>query len=135
MPTVFPDLLVPFLAPFILRAVVGLVFVSIGIRTWRKAAHLAHVPVPVVGARAWVPYLVGFLEICLGVMFLAGWYTQAAAAIGILGSIKYAAYHKWYPHMLVEYYPLTPLSAALIAAICVSLLVSGAGLHAFDVYL
>lgn len=135
MPTVFPDLLVPFFAPFILRVAVGLVFVSIGIRTWRRAGTLAHVSLPFIGAQAWAPYLVGVLEVALGVMFLAGWYTQVAALIGILGSIKYAVYHKWWPHMVEEYYPLTPLSATLIAAICVSLLISGAGLHAFDVYL
>lgn len=135
MPTVFPDLLVPFLAPLILRVVVGLVFISFGIRAWRRAGTLAHVSVPVVGAQAWVPYLAGFLLIALGVMFLAGWYTQVAALIGILGMVKYAVYRKWWPHMVEEYYPISPLAAALIGAICTSLLISGAGLHAFDVYL
>src|SRR5262245_3349941 len=128
MLNVFPQLLLPFFAPFILRVVVGLVFVAIGIRTWRKAQHLGQVPIPIFGApMAWVPYTTGFFEIILGLMFITGWYTQIAALIGLLGSFKYAVYYRWYPHMLEEYYPISPLAATLLGAICLSLLVSGAG--------
>ncbi len=128
----FPSVLYPFLAPLLLRLVVGLVFVGIGVRTWRKSRHLATVAVPVVGAQAWVPYLAGLLEIALGLMFIAGWYTQIAAIIGLLGTIKYAVYYKWRPHMLEEFYPISPLAAVLIGAICFSLLISGAGALAQD---
>mgnify|MGYP001570389592 CR=1 FL=1 len=132
MLNVFPGLLLPFLAPTILRVVIGLVFIGLGIRTWRHAQRLANVEVPVVGSRAWVPYLAAFFEITLGLMFIAGWYTQVAALIGALGTIKYAVYYKWWPHMLEKFYPISPLAAGLMGAICFSLLISGAGAFARD---
>ena len=65
-------------------------------------------------------------------MFLAGWYTQIAAILGILGMLKYAAYRRWWPQALAEYFPIGPLSAFLIAMICLSLLISSPGAFAQD---
>jgi uncharacterized membrane protein YphA (DoxX/SURF4 family) len=132
MLNVFPSLLYPFFAPLILRVAVGLVFVWLGVRTWRRAGRLAGVVLPIIGKQAWAPYVAGLFEIALGLMFLAGWYTQVAAILGIVGMIKYAIYHKWWPHVMEEYLPVSPLAIILIAVICLSLLVSGAGALAQD---
>ncbi|HEV7449402.1 MAG TPA: DoxX family membrane protein [Candidatus Paceibacterota bacterium] len=128
----FPMLLYPFFAPLILRVAVGLLFVGVGVRTWRHAARLAEVSVPVLGKQAWVPYFVGLFELALGLMFLAGWYTQVAAIIAIIGVIKYAVYRRWWPQVLAGYFPVSPTTAVLLAVICLSLLISGAGAFAQD---
>ena len=135
MLNVFPGILIPFFAPLLLRVAVGVVFVCIGIRTWRRARELAAIPLPLIGAQAWMPYLAGVLEIALGLMFVAGWYTQVAALLGLVGMVKYAVYRRWCPRLIEGYFPISALAAVLIGAICVSLMFSGAGLHAFDIYL
>lgn len=129
----FPDLLVlGFFAPTVLRVAIACVFACIAWRTWSKADHLGRVALPFIGARAWAPYLAGSAETLLAFMFLVGWYTQIAALIGILGTIKYVCYKLWWPRMLEEYYPMAPWTVFLMSAICLSLLLSGAGALALD---
>jgi len=132
----FPQLLVfGIFAPTLLRVVIAIIFAYVGLHTWRRAAHLAHVRLPIVGAQAWVPYVAGLAELALAAMFLVGWYTQIAALLGIAGMIKYAMYRRWWPQAGAEYLPFSSGVAILVSIICLSLLLSGAGQPAFDVYL
>jgi uncharacterized membrane protein YphA (DoxX/SURF4 family) len=130
----FPSLLTyAFFAPALLRLGLVCVFGYVAVRTWRRAAHLSRVPLPLIGAQAWAPYAAAIAEAALGLMFLAGWYTQIAAILGILGMIKYAAYRVWRPEVMREYFPLSGSAALLVALVCLSLLLTGAGAWALDV--
>jgi hypothetical protein len=129
----FPSfLLFSFFAPTLLRLGLACVLGYMALYTWRRAGHLAQVPLPLIGAQSWAPYLASVAEAALGLMFLVGWYTQIAAILGLLGMLKYVAYRLWWPKVLGEYFPFTGVAALLFAVMCLSLLLSGAGALAYD---
>src|SRR5581483_5512105 len=129
----FPQLLVyGFFAPTIVRVAVALVFAYLGWRTWRRARHLGGVPLPIIGAQSWLPYVAALAEWALAAMFFVGWYTQIAALLGLVGVLKYFIYWKWWRRAQFEYVPFSATTVLLVGAICLSLLLSGAGAHAFE---
>lgn len=127
----FPDLLVySLLAPFILRVVVGLIFVNLGIlafknekKRWVTSLSTLQIPKPEVAVK-----ILGAIEMIGGFMILVGAYTQIAALV--LGLLTFAEAY-------VEYKDPTILKRnfvfySLILAILLSLLLSGAGAFAID---
>ncbi len=129
MLSLFPQIL--FLAPLglaLLRLAAGLTFFGIACSRAGRHTALAEVRFPVVGSGAWIVWLAIIVEGGVGVALIAGAYTQLAAVFGALLAIKSLAWHKRYPQL----FPLEQLPTALLLAICLSLVVSGAGAFALD---
>lgn len=127
----FPALLAYGLfAPFILRVVVGLVFLNLGylkITRERERWMIFMQAIRLRPAKEWAIGL-GILEIAAGGCLIAGFGTQVAA-LALLALVA----KEW----LVEYredvlVPRDIVFYTLLLAILISLLLSGAGLVAFD---
>lgn len=116
MLNVFPDLLAfGLFAPLILRAAVGFVFVRFGLS---KISNYS----------AANKRILGIIEVIIGGSLIAGFYTQIsalAAAIILVGALKIK--HK-NPEQIKSSFGFL----LLLFVISISLLVSGAGLFAFD---
>jgi uncharacterized membrane protein YphA (DoxX/SURF4 family) len=113
----FPELLTySTFAPFILRAVLGLVFLDLGVMKLRRVRL------------GWVPAL-GLLEVIGALMLFAGFYTQIAAlAIVITTGIE--LYIEWKDSQVLKGDFVFYL---LLFAISLSLLLTGAGAFAKDI--
>lgn len=128
----FPELLTyGLLSPFILRVVVGFIFVNLGLlafkgekERWIVSLATLNIPNPKIAVK-----IFGAIEFVGGVMFLLGYYTQIAALV--LALLTFAEAY-------VEYKDPTILKRnfvfyVLILAITLSLLFSGAGAFAIDI--
>ncbi len=128
----FPDLLTySQLAPFILRVVLGLIFIDLGLLKFKaeksrwiisfEALHLkpAEILVSVFGA----------LQLVAGAMLIVGLYTQVAALVLVIltGMEVYTEYKdaRILKRDIVFY--------VLLFSIALSLLITGAGQYAFDI--
>jgi hypothetical protein len=125
----FPDLLVyGFFAPTILRLAGAAAFFFIAYMQWTRRCELADTVYPVLGKGAWVAPSSAVVHAALGLMLLAGWYTQIAALIGIAAAFKGILYAKTMPRFM----PLCRGEYILLIAILASLMLSGAGALAYD---
>ncbi|MEK7194565.1 MAG: hypothetical protein AAB660_02665 [Patescibacteria group bacterium] len=110
----FPELLVyTTFAPFILRLVLGLIYLDLGVLNFKKTGNTK---------------LLGGVEVIGAIMLLMGLYTQIAAILFII--ISGVSFY-------IEYKDATVLKRdivfyLLILAIAVSLLLTGAGAYAKD---
>jgi len=133
MLNVFPSLLTyTFFAPTLLRLGVALILLWSAWQALRHRHRRAALPFHIFENAPWIPYVAALAEAALAAMFIAGWYTQIAALLGIAGALKYAIYRRWWPSALEVYFPISPGAAFLMFVICLSLLISGAGAVAFD---
>lgn len=123
---------IQFLAPFaylLLRVCIGLVLLRLGASHIRNRHALKDT-----FSCNFFPYglffvwYLGIMEIVIGGLFLAGFLTQLAALLGIVLSLKFIVMHKRFAH------PLIPprLTYVLLFFISLSLLITGAGIFAFD---
>lgn len=127
----FPELLIySLLAPFILRVVVGLIFIDLGIllfknekERWLASLSALKIPSPKNALR-----ILGAIEIVGGVMLVLGFYTQIAALVLVL--LTFAEVYTEYKEDLILKRNL--VFYTLLFAICLSLLLSGAGAFAID---
>lgn len=110
----FPELLIySMLAPFILRVVLGLVYLDLGVLNWKKSGKMK---------------VLGLVEVIGAAMLFFGVYTQYAAILFILiGGISF----------YIEYKDASILRRdivfyLLVLAISISLLLTGAGAYAKD---
>lgn len=126
----FPELLdLAYLAPFILRLGFGLVlfitsFHQLLDRHDELSARFKEVW-PKNGTN--ILWIASVVEIVVGLSFIAGFYTQIAALVGIIFSITAITYKKYRQATtrdLVFY--------ILMLVISLSLIVTGAGIFAFD---
>jgi len=125
----FPDLLVlSFSAPTIVRVAAAVLFVYAGYTHWHKREAIAATTFPIVGKGEWIAWLSIIFHFAIGAMLFFGYYTQVAALLGLVGSLKGLVLGKSYREVFV-YSRATYL---LLAAVCASLLLSGAGAFAFD---
>lgn len=129
----FPELLFlgTFLAPFILRVTVGALFITFGYDLLFRRQHTA---VELLqerfgGFSAYIPRLAGAGTILIGLAFVAGFYTQIAALLGILFALKMLVLRKTKYRTLILH---SPALYILILAVSLSLLFSGAGAFAID---
>ena len=110
----FPDLLIySTFAPFILRLVLGFVYLDLGILNFKKSGNIK---------------LLGIVEIIGALMLFFGFYTQLAALLFIIiGGVSFYLEYKDESVMKrdIVFY-------LLVLAIAVSLLLSGAGAYAKD---
>ena len=130
MLSLFPGIL--FLAPLgtaLLRVVAGLYFIYAAYGMMAAKDELRSGRFPLVGHPAEWMVLGGALgTFVIGVLLVVGLWTQVAAILGALGALKFAAYVRWYEPAL----PLSSATGILLFVICLTLIVSGPGLFAFD---
>lgn len=125
----FPGLLTyGFFAPTLLRVVVGLIFFYIAWHTYARRVEIAEVSLPVVGRAAWAVWFAVIVELLIGLALLVGYYTQIAAIVGALAALKFLLLKR----QIGGYAPLSKIASFLLLAICLSLMVSGAGALAMD---
>ncbi len=129
MLSLFPQLL--FLAPLsatILRIAVGITFLTIAYVHWKRREEISQTRFPIIGSGALWIYIALTAETLLGAMLIVGYATQLAALLGFLMTVKHAVFAKKYPRAI----PLCRGEYLLLAAICLSLLFTGAGAFAYD---
>ncbi len=125
----FPDLLIfQTLAPTIIRVAVALTFFYVAYAQFGRREEIAQMRFPVVGAVSWAAWVSIIFFVVVGAMFLFGYATQIAAVITVAALIKCFILKKYYPRLI----PLSRSSLLLLIAMCLSLLVSGAGALAQD---
>jgi len=125
----FPDLLVfQTLAPTIIRVAVAFVFLYVAYAQYNRRAEIAQMRFLVVGATSWAAWVSIVFFVVVGAMLFFGYTTQIAALLAILALIKCFILKKYYPRLI----PLSRSSLFLLAAMCLSLLLSGAGALAQD---
>ena len=128
----FPELFsYTLFAPIILRVVVGLIFLNLGYLKLGKerAGWVSSLKILNVHPAGFFTGLLGLVEILGGLLLFVGAYTQLAALVlGLLALIE----------LFIEYREESILKRdfvfyLLLAAICASLLLTGAGLYAIDI--
>ena len=128
----FPELFsYSLLAPLILRIVVGLVFLNLGFLKLgkEKKGWIASLSILNIKPAGFFTTVLGLIEIIGGFLLIGGAYTQVAALVlAVISTCE----------LLVEYEEESILKRdivfyLLLAAICASLILSGAGLYAIDV--
>src|SRR3989344_7058055 len=114
----FPELLfLGILAPTIVRLAAGVLFISLAATHWSGRGALRNsAPVPH-SLRRFFPELIALLECAIGVLLLIGLYTQIAALLGVLWSIKALFLRGRYPAL----FPLSTSSYVLLGAILLTL--------------
>lgn len=129
--SVFPGLF--FLTPFsatLLRIVAAYAFLYMAnsmVQTREKIANLRDIPL--VGSMSpWMIWVSATITAIVGALLAIGLYTQVAAILGLIISLKHCLGMYWYPSIM----PLSRGTYALLFVICISLLITGAGQIAFD---
>ena len=82
---------------------------------------------------AWIAWFALIIELAIGGMLLVGLYTQWAAILAALSSLKALSFHRFWPEEGRAVFPISSGTAFLLFVISLSLLVTGAGAHAFDI--
>lgn len=131
METLFPQILFlgPLFGPLVLRIAAAIAFGLFAKHLYDDRAEIAAGPFPIVGkpgiVAAWVAVVVASL---ITLSLAAGFMTQLAAILGFVSAAKSALLVKRYPHI----YPWSAIAYFLLAAICLVLIVTGAGAFALD---
>lgn len=129
MLTIWPQLL--FLSPLsatLLRIVAGLVFAYVALQQYHRRETIAGLKYLFVPGGMWIVWTMTVIEIATALSLILGYKAQIGALIGALLALKYCVWHRSYREM----FPLSIVSSLLLLAICVSVLVTGAGIFAFD---
>ncbi len=125
----FPDLLtLGFFAPTIVRVAVACLFLYAAYAVYKHRRSIAHVRLPLVGTAVWVAGFAALVYALVGAMLLFGYYTQMAAIVGGITALKGLLLHGKFGTL----FPYPRSTYLLIAAACLSLLISGAGAFAYD---
>ena len=129
----FPIQYLALFAYFILRVFIGFILLYLGNKHWEAKDELSKIKLPTKLSFVNPFVKIGVFslvvtEIIIGLMFIAGFYTQIAALILIVMSIKILIFHKHLKH------PTIPkrLSYVLFLGVGISLFITGAGVLAFD---
>ncbi len=127
----FPHLLVfSFFAPTLLRLAVAGVFFYLAIFHLKNHKTVAReISVIDYSVALWLSGLFTLVEGAVAVFLLVGFLTQIAALVGAIICLKIFFIKRGLRHIS----PLSHLAYILLAIICLSLLMTGAGAFAFDV--
>ena len=117
-----------FFAPTLVRVAAAALFIYAGYIHWQKREAIGRMTFPVIGRGEWVAWGSVIFHVAVGGALLFGYYTQVAALFGTIGSLKGLVFAKYYREVFVY----SRATYILLAAICLSLLLSGAGAFAFD---
>jgi len=127
-----PDLLyLAVLGPFILRIAVGIFFLSRGYTNLmrEKRQELASaLRVEWGSLGTFFVWYLGATQVLVGLSLMLGYYTQIGALVGIIVALKLLFFKKKYPVIA----PYSGTLYLIVAAVCLSLLLTGAGGFAFD---
>jgi putative oxidoreductase len=131
MLSVFPSFLTySLLAPFILRLVLGLIFIDLGVLKFKseRARWLASFEtLGIKPADLFLP-VYAVIQIVGGIMLIIGLWTQVAALVFVISS-AIELYIEWEASVMLK---RTIVFYLLIFAISLSLLLTGAGAFAID---
>lgn len=128
----FPELLnYSLLAPFLLRVVIGLIFIDLGMLKFRgeKGRWIASCEALGVRPADFFVTLYGLLQIAGGLLLLIGLWTQVAALVFAIFTFA-ELYVEWSANTVLKR-DLT--FYLLVFVISLSLLLTGAGAYAFDI--
>ncbi|MCA9361664.1 DoxX family membrane protein [Candidatus Kaiserbacteria bacterium] len=126
---IFPVQFLSMFAYFILRVVVGFLFLYLAKTHYKHRNHLAES-----FRLTWWPYgkfsatLFILFEFILGLMFVMGAYTQIAALITFLLSAKMLVVRNWFNTKLLP----PKIFWLLLLAVSLSIFITGAGVFAVD---
>ncbi len=129
MLSLFPQIL--FLSPLsatLLRVAAALVFLLVAYTHYEKRAEFADTEFFLVGRAKWIPMFSVIAETAIGLALFLGAYTQLAALFGAIAAAKYFLFKKQYGSLI----PISRTASALLFVICLSLVLTGAGIFAFD---
>ena len=130
MLSIFPQLL--FLTPLaiaLLRVVAGVYIVTIAWATLGRRRTMSQTSLPLVGhAPEWLIVFASVIFGAVGTLLIAGAWTQAAALVAALGSLKLAIISRLYP----SFASISTNTCVLLFFICLALIFTGAGAFAFD---
>jgi len=127
----FPSLLTySFWAPFILRVVVGFIFVDLGILAFKKEKERWVISLATLGIpkQRLIVKIIGTLEIACGLMLIAGFYTQIAALILAIFTFAESYVEFKNPDILKR----NLVFYVMLFVMVFSLVLTGAGALAFD---
>lgn len=134
MINLFPTMFLSLVAHAILRIFIGTILVSLGIRHYRRnrtaVTHIIRERFPLLSGLA--PYIAlkwALFEVIIGLMFIGGIYTQVAAILCALLSIKMLLLRNMLPYPLIP----QPMFWFLTLGVSLSLFITGAGVFAFDI--
>lgn len=128
--TPFPSLLnYQIFAPTLLRVAAGIIFIYLAYVHYQRREQIGSINFPVIGRASWVGWFAVLLEAIIGLALIFGYYTQIAAIVGGLGALKHIIWRNKFPSFFI----LPRTAAFLLLVILLSLLVTGAGIFAFDV--
>lgn len=128
----FPDLLMySFFAPLILRALLGLVFIDLGVLKFRSEKEGWLNSFNTLGLRPadLFVFIYGALQIVGGLLLLLGLWTQLAALVFVIFS-GVELYLEWQAREILK---RDLVFYFLIFTISLSLLITGAGAYAIDI--
>ena len=132
MLNVFPELLnYSLLGPFILRVVLGLIFIDLGALIFRSEKKRWIASFETIGLRPadfFVP-LYALIQIIGGIMLLVGFWTQIAALVFVIIT-GIELYIEWSARDILK---RDFVFYILLFVISLSLLLTGAGAYAFDI--
>lgn len=129
MLTIFPELLVyGFFAPTIIRLAVAAALAYVAYKQYARRSEIGRLRFPIVGQGEWIPIAMALFHAVLALLFFFGYYLQLACLIAIIGFIKGLWLNQRYPHVRI----LSTVTVLLLLAMCLSLLLSGAGALAQD---
>ena len=129
MLSLFPQIL--YLAPLgttLLRVTTGLVFVYLAYAHYTNHKAASQELSRLIGGAGIIIYIYSGIELALGLSLIAGTWTQLAALVGAVVALKVILIHR----TMHELRPISTLSYALLAVMCLSLIFSGAGAFAVD---
>ena len=125
----FPDLLVfQTLAPTIIRVAVALAFLYVAYAQFGRRDEIAQLRFFIIGSGGWIAWAFIAFHTIVGAMLFFGYATQIAALLAAIGLIKGLWLNKHYPSIVI----LPRSTILLLIAMCLSLLLSGAGALAQD---
>jgi uncharacterized membrane protein YphA (DoxX/SURF4 family) len=129
MLTLFPSLLsYSFFVPTLLRIAAGLVFLYLAYFHYTNRRAVAEEIGLFIGGARIICILYSMMETLVAIGLIAGVATQLAALVGFAIAAKVLFLRR----SLHDLKPFPPLTYALLAVICVSLVIMGAGAFSFD---
>jgi hypothetical protein len=125
----FPHLLVlGFFAPTLLRIAISTVLFYGAYLVYKNRASAAKEVLPILGKIVWAGTLTALAYGAIGILLLVGAYTQIAAILGAIVSVKGLLFCRRF----ISLFPYSRSTYTLLFIISLSLIVSGAGALAFD---
>ncbi len=130
----FPTMFLALVAYAVLRVFIGFALLNLGVKHYRnnrtELAQVIATNFPFLSRLSrLIAWKYGVIEILLGAMFIVGIFTQIAAIVAAILSIKMLILRKTFTYPLVP----TPVFWFLTLGISISLFITGAGILAIDI--